>query len=183
MKLLSYILLFSVARLFSMEQSLQLDFVALQEFLSNKKQMVSVSEGKVDENNLLFKRYVGLSKLDQASTIQEYAQPALQEKIKSFYSWIAALPEYQSALVMAKTVNTQEAWDAFRKGNGPLVQKYFDENGVKTITTSCADFFNGNAHLNAEQIEKVVAQSFVIYYIRQLQRQQSSVSPSAIQIK
>jgi hypothetical protein len=182
MKFMSMIILVS-APLFAMQESLHLDQTALQEFLANKKQMVSVSEGKVNENNLLFKRYVNLSKLDQASTIQEYAQPALQEKIKSFYSWIAALPEYTTALSIAKTVNTQEAWDAFRKGNGPLVQKYFDENGVKTITTSCADFFNGNAHLNAEQVEKVVAQSFVIYYIRQLQRQQTSVTPSTIQIK
>lgn len=182
MKFLSMIILVS-APLFAMEESLQLDQTALKEFIANKKTMVEVSEGKVDSSNLLFKRYVNLSKLDEAETAYTYAQPALQKKAKSFYAWISSLPEYQTALAMAKTVNTQEAWDAFRKGNGPLVQKYFDENGVKTITTSCADFFNGNAHLNAEQVEKVVAQSFVIYYIRQLQRQQTSVTPSAIQIK
>lgn len=183
MKFLSLIVLVSASSIFAMEETFQLDQTGLQEFIANKRQMVAVSEGKVDSSNPLFKRYVDLSKLDEAATIQEYAQPALQAKVKSFYGWLSALPEYQSALAIAKTVNTNEEWDKFRKGNGPLVQQYFDQNGIKTITTSCADFFNGNAHLNTEQVEKVVAQSFVIYYIRQLQRQQTSVTPSAIQIK
>lgn len=183
MKSLSYLLVLSVSPLLAMEQSLQLDQKALQEFLANKKQMVQVSEGKVPETNLLFKRYVGLSQLDEHELAYTYTQPTLQEKIKSFYSWLSAFPEYQSALAIAKTVNTQEAWETFRKGNGPLVQRYFDLNGIKTISTSCADFFNGNNHLNAEQVEKVVAQSFVIYYIRQLQRQQTTVAPSSITIK
>lgn len=183
MKHISLLLLLSISSCLAMEETLHLDQTAMQEFLANKKQMIKVSEGQVDNNNLLFKRYVDLSKLDEAATAQEYAKPSLQLLAKSFYQWLSALPEYQTALIVARTVNTTEAWDAFRKGNQPLVERYFDANGIKTITTSCADFFNGNAHLNAEQVEKVVAQSFVIYYIRQLQRNQTPVAPSAIQIK
>lgn len=183
MKSLSYVLLLSVSPLLAMEQSLQLDQTALQEFLANKKQMVQVSQEKVDEKNPLFKRYVGLSQLDEHELAHAYKHPTMQEKVTSFYQWLSSQPSYQSALAIAKTVNTQEAWESFRNGNGPLVQRYFDENGIKTISTSCADFFNGNNHLNAEQVEKVVAQSFVIYYIRQLQRQQTPIAPAAIAIK
>lgn len=183
MKFLSLIVLLSASSILAMEETFQLDSAALQEFLTNKKQMVAVSEGKVDSSNLLFKRYVRLSQLDEAAVAQEYAKPELQEKTKSFYSWLSTQLEYQTALSIAKTVNTQEKWDAFRKGNAPLIQKYFDQNGIKTITSSCADFFNGNAHLNEEQVEKVVAQSYVIYYVRYFQRKQTEVAPSAINIK
>lgn len=183
MKSLSYLLVLATSPLLAMEQSLQLDQTTLQEFLANKKQMVQVSQGKVDENNPLFKRYVGLSQLDEHELAHAYKQPTMQEKVTSFYQWLSAQPSYQSALAIAKTVNTQEAWESFRKGNGPLVLRYFDENGIKPITNSCADFFNGNTHLNAEQIEKVVAQSFAICYIRQLQRQQTPIDPAAIAIK
>lgn len=179
MKFIFFILLFSISSIFSME----LDKIALEEFMSNKKIMVTISEGKVDKNNLLFKRYIELSKFNEVSIKQEYANPLLQVKIKSFYNWISTLPEYQTAFEIAKTVNTQDAWDTFRKGNAPLVQIYFDQNGIRAITSSCVDFFNGNAHLNAEQVEKVVAQSFVIHYIRQLQRNRTSIVPSTIQIK
>ena len=179
MKFFSFIILFSTTSLFSME----LDKIAVEEFMSNKKFMVALSVGKVDENNLLFKRYVELSKRDESTFTHEYTNPEFQKKVKFFYEWISGSPEYQTAFQIAKTVNTQDAWDTFRKGNEPLVLKYLEQNGIKTITTSCSDFFNENAHLDAEQIEKVVAQSFVIYYIRQLQRQQTAIKPSAIQIK
>lgn len=178
MKIFSLILLFFSTYSFAME----LDQTALQEFLSNKKQMIVVSEGKVDVNNPLFKRYSELSRLDPSTIIQEYAKPSVRGKVISFYNWLSNKPEYQSALAAARKANTDEQWNKFRKGNGHLIQGYFDQNGIKTVTSSCADFFNANAHLNAEQIEKVVAQSFVIYYIRQLQRNQSPVMPSAINI-
>lgn len=179
MKFLSLIILFSTTSLFSME----LDKIALEEFMSNKKVMVALSVGKVDENNLLFKRYVELSKRDETTIKQEYANSMLQANVTAFYNWISSDHEYQTAFAIAKTVNTQEAWDLFRNGNGPLIKKFLDQNGITSITTCCSDFFNENAHLDAEQIEKVVAQSFVIYYIRQLQRHQTAIIPSTIQIK
>lgn len=179
MKSLSLILLLSGAATFAM----QLDQQALQEFVTNKKLMISVSEGKVDANNPLYKEYVSLSKLDAASAGRVYSLPSIQEEAQSLFDWLSNTCEYRNALAHAQKEKTTEAWEAFRKGNGPLIQRYFDENGIKTITTSVADFFNGNAHLDAEQVEKVVAQSFVIYYIRQMQREQTEVKPSAIQIK
>ena len=178
MKFLSLILLVSGTCTFAME----LDQASIQEFLINKKTMVAVSKGLVDENNLLLKRFSGLSKLNEVAITQEYANPSLYAEATFLHDWLSKKPEYQSALATAKAANTNEAWDTFRKGNGPLIHQYFEQNGIKTITSSCADFFNANSHLNAEQVEKVVAQSFVIYYIRQLQRNQSLVMPSAINI-
>lgn len=179
MKHLSLIFLLSGAAAYTME----LDQVAMQEFLANKKQMVQVSEGKVDPHNPLFHRYVALSKLDEAAARYEYNHPALQAQINSFYNWLSGKQAYQTALATAKKENTPEAWDAFRKGNQPLIQEDFNARGIKPVSTSCADFFNANSHLSPEQIEHVVAQSFVIYHIRQLQRQEASIIPSAIQIK
>ena len=183
MKFLSLILLLCCGLAFSMENPIQLDESVMQEFLKYKKQTIRASEGKVDANNPLYKRFVDLCKLDETAALQEFAKPTLQANVSSFYKWLSILPEYQSALAVAKAVNTTEAWDAFRKGNQPLVERYFDANGIKTITTSCADFFNANAHLDAEQVEKVVAQSAVIYAIRNLQRKQTNIAPSEIQIK
>ena len=107
----------------------------------------------------------------------------MQEKVKSFYELISNNPAYKTAHERAKTANTQEAWDTFRKGNGPLIQQYFEQNGIAPVSTSCADFFNANAKLNPEQVEKVVAQSIGIYVIRKEQRKQTEIAPSAIQIK
>lgn len=180
MKHLSLIFLLSGGATYAME----LDQTAMQEFIANKKQMVQVSEGKVDPHNPLFQRYVALSKLDEAAARYEYNGPALQAQIHSFYNWLSGNPEYQTALAAAKKENTQAAWDAFRTGNHVFVAKYFQDNGIKMPQTkACESFFNENPNLSREQIEKVVAQSFVIYYIRQLQRQETSVTPSAIQIK
>ncbi|CAN5178424.1 hypothetical protein BH09DEP1_BH09DEP1_4390 [soil metagenome] len=137
------LILLSSAPILAMELSQE----SLKEFIANKKQMVAVSEGKVDAHNSLFKRYVELSRLDEAAAAQEYAKPELQAKAKSFYEWLSAFPEYNTALQIAKTVNTQEVWEKFRQGNGPLVQQYFDQNGIKTIKTSVADFFNVNPQL------------------------------------
>lgn len=165
--------------------AMKLDQKAMQEFLANKKTMVAVSGSKIKnpEKNALFKRYEQLSKLDEAAADQEYAHPIIQANAKSLYEQLSNDPTYQNALKTARIENTTTAWDAFRTGNGALIERYFDANGIKTIKTSCEDFFNGNAHLDVEQVEKVVAQSFVIYYIRQLQRQEAVVAPSAIQIK
>lgn len=183
MRSLLFLLLFPCVATFTMEENLHLDRIALQEFLNNKKQMIQASQNAVSPSNPLFKRYVDLSKLDEIAAAQEYAKPALQEKAKSFYAWISSKPEYQTALEIAKTVNTSEEWDKFRKGNAPLIMEDFQARGISPTASSCAAFFNANAHLSEEQIEHIVAQSFVIYYIRQLQRQQTVIAPSAIQIK
>lgn len=183
MKYLLFLLLFPCGAIFAMQENLELDRIALQEFLNNKKQIIQASQNAVSPSNPLFKRYINLSTLDEIAAAQEYAKPALQEKAKSFYTWLSSKPVYQNGLAHAKEKNTTEAWDAFRKGNAPLIMEDFQTRGINPATASCEAFFNANAHLSEEQIEYVVAQSFVIYYIRQLQRQQTAIAPSAIQIK
>lgn len=182
MKTLLLILLFSSAS-FAMENSLQLDNETLKEFLANKRQMVAVSSS-VDPNNLLLKRLAELGELNETAAAQECAKPTIQNKAKLFYARLTAQPEYESALAIAKTVNTKEAWDTFRIGNQKFVAQYFQENGINIPQTKeCADFFNRNPKLTSEQIDAVIAQSWVIYYIRNLQRKLTNIAPSPIPIK
>lgn len=185
MKFLSLFLLLCCGAAFAMQQGdVTLDNDSLQEFIRNKQRMIEVSKETVvnPNQNTLFCAYQRLSTLDAVATRQECTQSSLATKIKSFYAFLNNQPTYQTGLHVAKTVNTDEVWDNFRKGNGPLFRDFLAPMNIFVATRKCSEFFNNNARLGNEQVEYVVAQSFVLYYIRQIQRNHTGKSLKEIEI-
>lgn len=174
MNLLKLSLVFCITSSFAMEEpttDFALDQKGVQEFRAAKQRLVEL--GKNVENcdkNSLFNHYMNLAQQDDNQLRSSFDE--CHFAIKQLYDFACNNSEVKKKFSDALSLNTDMAWNDWRKTRGCLMRKILEEKGIVFAAPS-SQYIAANAHLKPEALKFITASSFLLYHARQIQREKT----------
>jgi hypothetical protein len=153
--------------------AMRLDEVSLKEFIANKRIVVEAGQkaGITPENNNLCAAYNFFVCATEGEIASFLVTENIQTKIDKLYTQVSAHPHYKMSLAYAHQEKTSQAWRNLRDTTARLLHEINESKGlVLPKEGGAASVLEANRTIDDLAAEWAIAESFLIYHARELER-------------